>query len=107
AVSGSISRKTDTVARWGGEEFAVLLPYADPRGAGNIALAVREAVEKLGIPHKKTLLARKVLTISIGAATIRPAREKSSLELVALADQVLYAAKSNGRDRIETDFISA
>ncbi len=107
AISEVISRKTDTVARWGGEEFAVLLPYADPRGAGNIALAVREAVEKLNVPHKKTLLPRKVLTVSIGAATIRPAKGKSALELVALADQVLYAAKNNGRDRIETDFVSA
>jgi len=106
AISGVISRKTDTVARWGGEEFAVLLPYADPRGAGNVALAVREAVDRLNIPHKKTLLPRQILTVSIGAASIRPSGEKSPLELVALADQILYAAKNNGRDRIETDFIS-
>lgn len=107
AISGAISRKTDTLARWGGEEFAVLLPYADPRGAGNVALAIRDAIENLHIAHKKTLLPKKFLTVSIGAATIRPVNEKSPLELVALADQVLYAAKNNGRDRIETDFISA
>jgi len=47
------------------------------------------------------------LTVSIGAATIRPSKEKSSLELLALADQLLSSAKNNGRDRIETDFISA
>lgn len=103
-VAGTVSRKTDTVARWGGEEFAVLLPFSDPMGAANMALAVREAVEKLQIPHKKTPLPRKILTISIGAATVRPKTGSSPLELLGLADRVLYAAKKNGRDRIETDF---
>ncbi|MCX6565865.1 MAG: diguanylate cyclase [Candidatus Aminicenantes bacterium] len=72
-----------------------------------VALAIRDAIENLRIAHKKTLLQKKFLTVSIGAATIRPTNEKSSLELLALADQVLYAAKNNGRDRIETDFVGA
>jgi diguanylate cyclase (GGDEF)-like protein len=107
AIHAVTARKTDVVARWGGEEFAVLLPYADPRGAGNVALAIRDAIEKLEIPHKKTPLSRKILTVSIGAASIRPSREKSPRELVALADQILYAAKNNGRDRIEADFVES
>jgi diguanylate cyclase (GGDEF)-like protein len=105
AIHAVTTRKTDAVARWGGEEFAVLLPYADPRGAGNIALAIRDAVEKLAIPHKNSPLPRKILTVSIGVASIRPSPERSPLELLALADQVLYAAKNNGRDRIETDYV--
>jgi diguanylate cyclase (GGDEF)-like protein len=107
AVAGAVTRKTDTVARWGGEEFAVLLPFADPRGAGNVALAVREAIENLRIPHKKTPLPQKFLTVSIGAATVWPKKGASPRELLDLADRVLYSAKKNGRDRIETDFLSA
>ncbi|MHB8055221.1 MAG: GGDEF domain-containing protein [Candidatus Aminicenantales bacterium] len=107
AVSGAVSRKTDTVARWNGEEFAVLLPFADPLGAGNVALAARDAIEKLRIPHKKTPLPQKFLTVSIGVSTIRPKKGKSLLELLDLADQVLYTAKKNGRDRVETDFVGA
>ncbi|RDI57909.1 sensor domain-containing diguanylate cyclase [Microvirga subterranea] len=98
----TIKRPGDLVARYGGEEIAVLLPATDATGACMVAEDVRSAVEALAIPHNGNHPAC-VLTISIGMATLKPAFELLDADpkmLVSLADQALYQAKLDGRNRV-------
>jgi len=97
---GSIPRRpSDLVARYGGEEFAVLLPGSDTAGAHVIAEMVRCAVHDLEILHAQSLSQR--VTVSVGLASMVPARGAEAAELIAAADRALYQAKRNGRDRVE------
>jgi diguanylate cyclase (GGDEF)-like protein len=89
-------RDVDLCGRFGGEEFAVLLPQTDGKGAALVAERIREAVrarpfELRGEPRQ--------ITISLGVATA-PAQGKDSRSLIEAADQALYASKQNGRDRV-------
>jgi diguanylate cyclase (GGDEF)-like protein len=92
-------RPTDTVARMGGEEFAVILPGASAHGAFEMAEKLRKGVLEMGTIHKGN--SHGVVTISIGCATVVPAEGSNSIELVALADAALYAAKSAGRNCVK------
>ena len=97
-----LRRPADMVARYGGEEFAAVLPDTDIAGALQVAEALRAAVEALGITHRFSR-ATKVVTISVGAATAVPARQDGSpMPLLKMADEALYAAKENGRNRVAT-----
>ena len=90
-------RPADLAARFGGEEFAVLLPETDAQGAAALAERAREAVRQLHLPHRRGL--DGVVTVSIGAAVVWPQRAESATgDIVALADAALYAAKAQGRD---------
>ena len=71
-MKASLNRPGDMVARWGGEEFAILLPDTDKEGAILIAEKLRKAVADLAIVHE-TSLVEKVVTVSIGVATSDPA----------------------------------
>lgn len=85
-----LSRVVDQVSRYGGEEFLLILPESDLNSAGIIAERVREAIrDDLGI------------TVSIGLAQYRPGRDRD--ELINVADEALYRAKQNGRNRIECE----
>lgn len=98
----SVRRPADLVARYGGEEIAVLLPVTSAKGATRIAEAIRLGVETLAMPHKHSAPAG-VVTISIGAATLFPASEAISTgpkDLIAMADRALYDAKLEGRNRV-------
>ena len=88
-------RPPDVVARYGGEEFVLLLPGADLSGARRVAERLREALAGTQLPHPDG----GYVTISIGVATCTPTRNE--LDLIACADQALYAAKAAGRDRVE------
>lgn len=87
----------DMLARLGGEEFALLLPHTDLRVATQIAGRVRNSIAALGIEHRGSPLGR--LTVSIGFAIVRDPRLESLESSMARADQALYEAKSQGRDR--------
>jgi diguanylate cyclase (GGDEF)-like protein len=89
----------DWVFRYGGEEFAILLPGADSNIALIVVERLRAAVERLGIPHEKSGVA-KVVTISIGLISEQPNSETSALELLSAADLALYQAKNAGRNRV-------
>ncbi len=89
----------DWVFRYGGEEFAILLPGADLNIALMVVERLRVAVERLGIPHEKSDVA-KVVTISIGLISRQPKPETSGLELLSEADLALYQAKNAGRNRM-------
>lgn len=90
-------RTQDTVGRWGGEEFIVLLPDTDAAGAEALAEQLRQAVERWRFV---SLQAQPIpLTISIGVHAL--AEGEGSDELVGVADRALYLAKQHGRNRVE------
>jgi diguanylate cyclase (GGDEF)-like protein len=88
----SLARQGDTVARWGGEEFVVVLPETDLAGAQRFAERLRRTIEAHSVGDMKT-------SASCGVATMVP--EDTVEELLGAADQALYQAKSNGRNRTE------
>ncbi|WP_037085361.1 diguanylate cyclase [Neorhizobium vignae] len=100
-VRGSIRRSKDFVARYGGEEIAVLLPDTDGAGASKAAENIRQRVAGLRLPHEKNLPWGYV-TISIGMATFYPARGErlTTGELFERADHALYRAKNSGRNQV-------
>jgi diguanylate cyclase (GGDEF)-like protein len=99
AFAESMRRPADLVARFGGEEFACILPDTAAEGATWLAASLRERVDKMAIPHAFSAAADHV-TISVGAATMFPAPDQESEELVLFADRALYTAKADGRNRM-------
>lgn len=99
ALQRSIKRPADMIARYGGEEFASILPDTDEKGARIVADAQRSEVERLEIEHKRSG-ASDWVTISLGVATVIPKQGSSPAEIIAAADQALYIAKSEGRNRV-------
>ncbi|TVQ47727.1 MAG: diguanylate cyclase [Gloeocapsa sp. DLM2.Bin57] len=91
-------RNTDLVARYGGEEFVVILPNTNPTIAKEIAQRIVEKVEMTGIPHSQSLISKNV-TLSCGVASVIITPSLSIPNLISLADQALYAAKKQGRNR--------
>lgn len=94
----STLREVDTYARYGGEEFIVLLPETDVVGARTTAEKICEVIRStpFGALDEEPL----DLTVSIGVAS-HPAHGDSFKGLIEAADQALYRAKENGRDRVE------
>ncbi|VXC57138.1 Diguanylate cyclase (GGDEF) domain-containing protein [Pseudomonas sp. 8Z] len=106
ALNASVRRPHDQASRFGGEEFAVLLPDTDEAGALNVAQQLQVAIEQLGVEHQASEIARRV-TLSIGAATLLPTSIASQEQHLRWADEQLYRAKSEGRNRICTHTYSA
>jgi diguanylate cyclase (GGDEF)-like protein/PAS domain S-box-containing protein len=95
-----VERGTDIVARYGGEEFVVILPDTNRQGAAVLAGRIAESVLKLALPHAKSDTSEFV-TISLGIASAADHVLTDGAQLVALADQALFHAKENGRNRYE------
>lgn len=94
-------RAHDLIARIGGEEFCLLLPGVGPKNASTVARKLLEATrnEPVSLPGEETTLD---VTISLGLVSIDQCPAEISLEaLVAAADEALYRAKANGRNRVE------
>ena len=100
AIQKIIRRPSDLLTRYGGEEFAAILYEVDAAQAGEIAERIRSAVGDLGIEHRTSKTSGKV-TISIGVAVVEPTANRSPPGAVQLADQALYEAKVQGRNRVE------
>jgi diguanylate cyclase (GGDEF)-like protein len=91
-------RPSDLAARFGGEEFAILLPGKGRDGGLRLAKMLRSALHRRAIPHSES--SKAIVTVSIGVAGMSDTFDTSA-ELVYAADQALYAAKNHGRDRVE------
>jgi diguanylate cyclase (GGDEF)-like protein len=91
-------RASDTVARIGSEEFAIILPGTPAAGALETAERLREDVMLQAVPHAAN--APLVVTISVGCATIVPIEGADVTEIIAAADAALYTAKNAGRNRV-------
>lgn len=91
-------RYVDKVARFGGEEFVVLLPDTDLRGGEELAEKVRESIYALDIEHPGGNGREKRVTVSIGVSSTQPVVEKYPAELLNTADKKLYQAKDAGRN---------
>ncbi|MGB9094706.1 MAG: diguanylate cyclase [Gallionella sp.] len=102
-----IKRSTDVLARYGGEEFVFLLPDTSAQGAGLIAKNIADELARLNLPHKASTLGGK-LTVSMGCATCKVSRGSRPDMLVGAADEALYRAKGEGRNRfVMTDLTAA
>ena len=86
-------RGTDVVARWGGEEFIILTPKTDLKGAISLAEKIRQAIEKYNFPEVKHV------TVSIGVAEVLPYEDL--VNVIKKADKALYEAKKKGKNRVE------
>ncbi|MFM9925998.1 sensor domain-containing diguanylate cyclase [Variovorax sp. H27-G14] len=101
AVSDALQRRAkrpgDLVARYGGEELAVILPNTDLQGARNVADLLLQHIHALNIPHRASPHAR--VTASAGVATLQGSQSQGwELELIETADRALYRAKAAGRN---------
>lgn len=99
ALSETVRRPYDLVARYGGEEFACVLPNTVLSGAVEIAERMQERVRTMGIEHSASDVNR-VVTISLGVATLTPTRDLEFQALIEAADKQLYEAKKAGRARV-------
>jgi len=104
-LRSAIHRPADMVARYGGEEFVLVLPNTDIEGAEIVAEKIRTQVRSQKIPHRGSTSDR-IVTISLGVAVIYPHPLKSPDRLIKAADQALYQAKHEGRDRVVTRSIT-
>jgi diguanylate cyclase (GGDEF)-like protein len=95
-----LHRPGDLVARYGGEEFAAILVGTDLEGAQVVAGSFLQAVRQLQIPHRSSSVEQYV-TLSVGVASLLPEAELEPEVLVDLADQALYLAKRQGRNRVQ------
>ena len=91
-ISDAVRRAGDCPARFGGEEFAVLLPNATALEAFNLAETIRGKVQQW-------CEGELITTVSIGVASMRPLAGQQWSDLVEAADKALYAAKANGRNQ--------
>ncbi len=101
AIRQHLRRATDIVARYGGEEIAIILPATDADAADRIAEDIRRAIEALAIGHARSSFG--YVTASLGVATcdpLSPEPPNGSDDLVACADEALYGAKRSGRNRV-------
>ncbi len=92
-------RAPDIVSRYGGEEFIVILPETESKGALTMAKQIQKAIKELAIPHSASEVAEYV-TVSLGVATVSTTGLKSPEQVVSLADEAMYSAKKGGRNCI-------
>lgn len=99
-LKNKLSRPGDFLARYGGEEFIVILPGTNLDGTSSVAEKLRKIIEAAEIPHTVSTIS-DFITISLGTATTIPNSKKKPAALIAAADEALYKAKRNGRNRAE------
>lgn len=96
-LADTVSRKTDFVGRYGGEEFICILPNTPVENAHMIAEKMRESVMELNIPHENSKVT-DIVTISLGVAACIPQKGWKQNSLIERADHALYRAKEVGRN---------
>ena len=98
-LSQNLWRSSDIITRYGGEEFAVILPGTPSYSALNVAKRLWESISALEIEHSGSLSVG-YLTVSIGLATLSPNEKTKPHQLIELADKNLYKSKTDGRNRV-------
>ncbi|GAB6158979.1 hypothetical protein JCM39194_21790 [Desulfotomaculum varum] len=101
SLRDSLHQSAGLVARYGGEEFAVVLPNTDSNSACAVAEILRQSIEACCIPHPGSH-SSKYVTVSLGVAATIPSLSGSPQSLIEQADQALYRAKSEGRNKVCT-----
>jgi diguanylate cyclase (GGDEF)-like protein len=98
--TSTVRRPADVVARFGGEEFGIILPDTDAAGAFRLAENLRGRVERLSWAHASSPAG--IVTLSGGCASMTPLVGETATDLLTSADEALYEAKRQGRNRIES-----
>ena len=93
-ITSMLKRPADFVARWGGEEFVIMLPNTTLKGAAAHSEEIRKSVQEMVVPKLPSA------TISIGVASIIPTINSSMKEFFNMADKALYHAKNTGRNKV-------
>lgn len=96
-LSAELKRPFDFIARYGGEEFVIILPETPPQASWQMIENCRQAIDNLKIPHQPT---QGVLTISAGGCTVRASAADSAEQALKQADDMLYEAKRQGKNRV-------
>ncbi len=97
-LSGCIKRDSDWIARFGGEEFMICMPGANLEIARKTAERMRQSIEKASIQYDGKNIG---VTVSFGIYSLRSAGHEKAEDLLKFADEKLYQAKLNGRNRVE------
>jgi diguanylate cyclase (GGDEF)-like protein/PAS domain S-box-containing protein len=105
AATEAAMRPGDLVARFGGDEFVVILPNTDNHGAVEVGRQIRASLQRRNAALDEN--PEGLITISIGCATVIPKPEQHAAVLIQLADEALYNAKRGGRDQLCDRLISA
>ncbi|MGL5832829.1 MAG: diguanylate cyclase, partial [Waterburya sp.] len=92
-------RPADIAFRYGGEEFAVILPHTDGQGAIKVAEEIQQQILDLKLSHVASEIS-DYITLSIGVSSIIPDTRTSPHKLISAADSALYDAKFKGRNRV-------
>ena len=99
-IQDAFQRAGELVARYGGEEFAVILPLLEKEAAFAAAENIRLLIWNLNIPHKSSQISKQ-LSVSLGVASADGVSQYNTQQLINAADNALYKAKHNGRNRVE------
>ena len=97
-LSKFLYRAKDTLARFGGEEFVILLPETHRHGLEFVCQQLRYGIEELNIPHSTSSVSDHV-TISLGGCCANPHADQSAQQLLKMADDALYQAKDKGKNQ--------
>lgn len=98
-LQSAAARPRDLVARFGGEEFVVLLPNTDEAAAAKVAERCLQSIDQLQLPHSRSLCCSHI-TASLGVGTIQASPDMTFSQFLDTVDHQLYAAKQQGRHRI-------
>lgn len=102
SIIHNASRLSDFVARYGGEEFVVIFPDTSMEGAYAIAQSIRQDIENFKMPHKSSPTSENI-TVSLGVSSALVGNKDQILKVLADADDALYHAKSDGRNKVATN----
>ncbi|WP_027186238.1 diguanylate cyclase [Desulfovibrio inopinatus] len=101
AIATSLKRPDDLAGRYGGEEFLIILPHTDSKGAVKVATRIEQTIADMALEHVKSKVADHV-TLSFGVASMLPCEDIAPEQIVSFADEALYEAKRQGRNRVNT-----
>jgi two-component system, cell cycle response regulator len=98
-IEKAVKRPADVAFRYGGEEFAVILPHTEGQGAIKVAEEIHEQIKNLQILHAASEV-DNIVSLSLGVSSIIPSTQTSPHILISVADDALYDAKLKGRNRV-------